>query len=228
MTKQVVTLNVDGYAPAVTALTFPLLAAYAEKIGADFRVITTRKWPEAPPVYEKLQLYEMAAERDWTIYFDADALVHPDMPDVTEHIGKDTVMFNGADLASNRITYDRFFRRDGRNIGACNWFTVASDWCRELWEPLSDITIHEAIARIHPTVNERGNVVTADHLIDDFVLSRNIAKYGLKHARWTQVLTSIGQGGTIYLWHEYTMPVDEKVVAIRKTLVDWHLRVGKT
>ncbi len=191
--KTIFTLNVDGYSPEITELTYPLMKRYADKIGADFYTIKERKFPGFPSVYEKLQIYELAQkmENDWNIYIDSDALVHPDMMDVTNHLPKDTVLHNGVDLASNRWKYDRYFMRDGRNIGSCNWFTIASDWCVELWKPLDDLTFEEAIANISPIVNELNTVITAEHLIDDYALSRNIAKYGLKFNTFTNLLNCL-------------------------------------
>jgi hypothetical protein len=120
--KTIFTLNVDDYDPDITAITYPLIKKYAHKIRADFHTITERKSPDRPPVYEKLQIYDLAREMDldWAIYLDSDALVHPDMFDITEFIGKDTVCHNGSDMANNRWRYDNYFRRDGRHIGSCN------------------------------------------------------------------------------------------------------------
>jgi hypothetical protein len=223
--KCLFTLRVDDYAPAICELTHPLLRHYAKKIGAEFRVIAERRFPEWPPVYEKLQIYDLAQEmeNDWNLYIDSDALVHPDLMDVTCHIAKDTVMHNGVDIASHRWKYDRFFRRDGRNIGSCNWFTVASDWCIELWKPLDDLTFAEARERIFPTVGEMMTVVSADHLIDDYTLSRNIAKYGLKFTTLIQVMKGLGYDQPGFFWHHYTIPVEEKVVKMREVLKDWKL-----
>lgn len=119
--KTIFTLNIDGYAPEITEISYPLMKHYAEKIGADFYVIKDRKYPGYPPVYEKLQIYELAQEmrNDWNIYIDSDALIHPDLMDLTNHISKDTVAHNGHDTADNRWRYDRFFHRDGRHIGSC-------------------------------------------------------------------------------------------------------------
>jgi hypothetical protein len=223
--KTIFTLNVDNYAPEITELTYPLIKRYADKIGADFYTIKERKFPNFPPVYEKLQIYELSQqmENDWNIYIDSDALVHPDLMDITNHLSKDTVLHNGSDLASNRWKYDRYFMRDGRNIGSCNWFTVASDWCIELWKPLEDITFKEAVANISPIVSELNTVVTADHLIDDYTLSRNIAKYGLKFTTFVDLLNRLGQTGSDYLWHQYTISTEEKVVRMKETLKRWGL-----
>lgn len=223
--KTVFTLNVDNYAPEITELTYPLIKRYADKIGADFHTIKERKFPGFPPVYEKLQIYELAQkmENDWNIYIDSDALVHPDLMDITNHLSKDTVLHNGSDLVSNRWKYDRFFMRDGRNIGSANWLAIASDWCIELWKPLDDLTLKEAAANISPVVNELNTIVKAEHLIDDYTLSRNIAKYGLKFITLTDLLTKLGQPGGGYLWHQYTMSVEEKVAKMKETLKIWGL-----
>jgi len=215
------TLNIDNYAPEITALTYPLLKQYAHKIGADFQIISERKFPNFPPVYEKLQIFELGKDLDWNIYIDSDALVHPDMFDPTDHIHKDTVLHNACDLAGNRWRYDRFFRRDGRHIGSCNWFAVASDWCIDLWKPLDDLTLDEAVANIFITQSERNSgEIQASHLIDDYTLSRNIAKFGLKFETLTDIKRKRGDT-TDYLWHVYTLPVTEKVKRIQNVLKNW-------
>lgn len=223
--KCVFTLRVNDYAPQICDITYPLIKRWADKIGAEFYVIKDRKYPDWAPVYEKLQIYDIAREmgNDWNIYIDSDALVHPDLMDITQLIPKDTVMHNGSDHASNRWRYDRYFMRDGRHIGSCNWFTMASDWCVELWKPLDDITQEEAVARISPIVHELNTVITADHLIDDYTLSRNIAKYGLKFTTFMQVLEKIGRGRDSYLYHEYTIPITEKVIRFHKVMRAWGL-----
>ncbi|MCX6701737.1 MAG: class I SAM-dependent methyltransferase [Candidatus Zambryskibacteria bacterium] len=219
--KTIFTLNVDGYAPEITELTYPLIKRYAEKIGADFHIISERKSPHLPPVYEKLQIYDLGRKmgNDWNIYIDSDAIVHPDFFDVTNFIKKDTVVHNGADMANNRWRYDKYFIRDGRNIGSCNWFAIASDWCLDLWHP-SDISFEEARENIFPTQNETNTIITPDHLIDDYTLSRNIAKYGLKFKTVVQIMQEINDAGN-YLWHAYTIRAEDKVKEIRKVLANW-------
>ena len=224
MKKTIYTLRIDGYSPDICALTSPLLKRYAEKIGADLHVISERKWPDYAPVYEKLQIFDLARKHgnDWSIYIDSDALIHPDMFDVTEHLRKDTVCHNGADMAGNRWRYDCYFRRDGRHIGSCNWFTVASDWCLDLWRPLEDLSYAEAVENIFPSRAELDTVIVRDHLIDDYVLSRNIARFGLKFTTVLQLLKDIGDTGN-YLWHAYLIPPGEKVRQMRNMLRTWGL-----
>ena len=220
MKKNLWTLNIGNYAPEITRLTYPMLEMYAKKIGAQFRIIETRKFPDWPVVYEKLQIFERGQDADWNIYIDSDALVHRDMFDVTEYLSRDTVLHNGNDNAGNRWKFDRFFRRDGRHIGSCNWFTVASSWCIDLWEP-SELTPAEAIANITLTQNEvNSGVMDAGHLVDDYTLSRNIAKYGLKFISLIDLKRKIKDRGD-YLYHQYTLPVPQKVEVLQQTLVKW-------
>ncbi|OGM05624.1 hypothetical protein A2125_00415 [Candidatus Woesebacteria bacterium GWB1_43_5] len=223
--KTIFTLNIGDYAPEITKLTYPLIKRYAQKIGADFYIIKERKFPKFPLEYEKLQIYELAQkmENDWNIYIDSDALIHPALMDITNHLPKNTVLHFMADLASNRFKYDRYFLRDGRNIGSSNWLAVASDWCIDLWKPLDDITPKETIANIYPTVWESSGIVTPDHLIDDYTLSRNIAKYGLKFESFVNLLNQFGQPRIEYFWHFYNVPEEKKVAQIKEALKRWGL-----
>jgi hypothetical protein len=222
MKKTLYTLSVDNYPSEITNLTHPLLKRYAEKIDAQFFIIKDRKWPNLPPVYEKLQIYELSKKHknDWNIYIDSDALVHPDFFDVTEFLHKETVCHNGADMANNRWKYDKYFRRDRRNIGSCNWFTVASDWCVDLWMPLDDLTFEEAIKNIYPIQSELNSVITREHLIDDYILSRNIAKFGLKFTTVGEIQKNLNDSGN-YLWHQYTITTEEKVLALQEVIDTW-------
>lgn len=223
MKKVVYSLSVNGYAPEITEKTFPLMREYANKIGAEFKIITKRKYGDYPPVYEKIQLYELSQENDWTIYLDADTLIHPDFPDVTPLLNKDTVVFHGADFAPVRWRYNNYFLRDGRHIGACNWFTIASDWCSDLWHPLEG-SFTAAVENIFPTIAERHTVVKKEHLIDDYLLSLNIARYGLKHLTIQRLLADKEVDTRKLLWHEYLRDIDEKLVVMDKVLKVWGLQ----
>ena len=227
MKKVLYLLNIDDYAPEVTALTYPLIYRYADKIGAAVQMIRERRFPEWPVVYEKLQIHRLAQENraDWHIYLDSDALVHPNTPDWTNFLAMDTVAHNGVDFAAVRWRYDEYFLRDGRNVGSCNWNTIASKWCLDLWRPLDDLTFEEAVQNITPTQDERrSGVIDAAHLIDDYTLSRNIARFGLK----VQTLIALekrlgiaGQGGPGYYHHTYTKSIPDKAAEYRQVLRDW-------
>ncbi len=217
--KTIFLLNVDNYAPEITALTYPLIYYWADKIGAEVFRITQRRFPEFPPVYEKLQIYRLAKDmgNDWNIYIDSDALVSPDTIDFTEYLPRNCVCHNGMDFANVRWKYDDYFRRDGRNIGSCNWYTMASNLCVDLWEPLTDLTLEQALANIYPVMTEENSgVIEPDHLIDDYVLSRNIAKYSLHFTTIIDLNAKLGVGGGF--WHDYLSPTKTKVELMTKVL----------
>ena len=221
--KTVYTLNIDNFAPGICALTYPLIKYWANKIGADFHIITERKFPDYPVTYEKLQIYELGQEHknDWNIYIDSDALVHPETLDWTVFLPKDTVSHNGKDFANIRWRYDKYFLRDGRHIGSCNWNTIASDWCIDLWKPL-DISADEAISNIFPIVHEHNTIITKEHLIDDYALSRNIARYGLKVKTLSEIIDERLPNSEFY-WHIYTDGIEDKVKQMKEVLDRWKI-----
>lgn len=238
--KEIFTLCIDNYEPAIRELTWPLMRRYADKIGASFHVITERKFPDWPITYEKLQIFDLAKEHgnDWNFFFDSDALISPEMFDPTDHLHKDTVMHNGKDMTGVRWKYDQYFRRDGRHLGSCNWFALASDWCLDFWRPLDDLTPEEAISRIFITIDEHNSgCCKKDHLIDDYTLSRNVARFGLKHMTFQKLCGDLGwksprtisthKGDTLvwgeqdsspFLFHVYNLPTDKKLRAMLDVL----------
>jgi hypothetical protein len=226
MKKTVYTMSINNeYAPDICAITFPLLKKYAEKIEADFFVIHERKFPDWPFACEKFQLYELAKEHknDWSIFFDADTLVHPDFFDVTSVLSKDMTCSNGTDFSLQRFKADEYFLRDGRFIGKGNWLGVTSDWCLDYWKPLDDITQEEAISRITPTYGEQLFGITSRYLLDDYIVSRNIAKYGLKHMLISNIEYTGLPKESSYLYHQYLMHDEQKVVEMERVLKLWNI-----
>jgi hypothetical protein len=225
--KTVFTLNLnpDTY-KEITDLTYPLIQEYCRKIDAEFYEIKTRKFSEwKSPTYEKLQIYQLGQEmeNDWNIFIDADALIHPDMIDPTNLISKDTVLHNGADFGLIRWKYDRFFQRDGRHIGSPSWFCIASDWCIELFKPLDDLTPEEAYKNIFPIAGELKLGYEPWRLIEDYVMSRNIAKYGLKFKSFLDLLETNQRAKGDYLWHNYAIPLEQKIIQLKQILKNWGL-----
>jgi hypothetical protein len=222
--KTIYTLNLDkAYPKEITDMTYPLLKTYAQKIGADFYEITERKFPQWTATYEKCQVYELGQlhKNDWNIFVDCDALIHPDTPDVTAHMSKEFTAHNGADLNTIRWRMNNVFRRDGRKIGSASWFCVASDWTIDLFHPMVDMTPDETYFQIIPVYNELKAGVTPSRLIEDYVFSYNIAKYGLKFDTIHDIFERNKIGGFNFLWHIYAVPYQEKVVNMRNVLKAW-------
>jgi hypothetical protein len=216
MKKAIFTLNINNYSPEVCSMTYPLMQHWADKIGADFREITERKFPEWPVVYEKFQLRDLGAGYDWTIFLDADTLWYPDSPDWTELVSKDTVLNYGKDFAPIRATVDNYFRRDGRGIGTAGWCTLCSDWTREdLYTPLG-IPYDEALRRLHPTVKEYQIGMEPGHLIDDYVMSLNVARFGLKYDTIIDFGGKRGFGQTAF--HNYFFSLEDKIKVMKLIL----------
>ncbi|HKS72067.1 MAG TPA: hypothetical protein VJQ82_02650 [Terriglobales bacterium] len=218
--KTIYTLNVNNFEPRIREITYPLIDTYAKKIGAEFVEITERLRPEWPVTIEKFQVADLARERgdDWAIFFDADTLINPEFFDPTEHMAKDTVAHNGKDMAGTRWTYDKYFRRDGRHWSSCTWCVYASDWTVEdLWLP-PQRTPEEEFANIHITIGEHNSgECKREHLIDDYTLSRNISRFGLKATTITDICAGLGwkspdgRGFNQFLWHVYTKSTRKKI-----------------
>ncbi len=223
MKKALFTLNVNNYEPKLRELTYPLLKLYARKIKADFIEITERKFPEYPVVCEKWQIYERGKGYDWIIYFDADALVHPETIDFTCWLDDETCAHNGQDAAAIRFHYDEFFKRDGRNIGTCGWLTIAPQRCIGLWEP-PELSPEEIIDRCYPTIMEWNcGLIDKEHLTDDYNMSRNLARRGFKHTTLMELLPKIGLPDANFFWHAYTVSGEKKYKLMREIIWSWHI-----
>lgn len=244
--KTIYTLALRGYAPDLLNLTFPLMKKYAAKIEAEFVVIEDLKFPDLYPTYEKFQIWDLMKERgdDWSIFFDADTLIHPDFFDVTTLINKDTTCSGYAsDFTPLRFRPDHYFMRDGRYLGKGTWFIICSDWTRDIWHPLEDISYQEAVENIFPINDEVVTIKkTKESLIDDYVVSRNIARYSLKHTVITEICERYkiavgvpanlpGPGGQVqqvispYLQHDYRRPLAEKMIWAEKVLQGWAVTI---
>jgi hypothetical protein len=127
-----------------------------------------------------------------------------------------------SDFTPQRFKPDEYFLRDGRFLGKGNWFMIFSDWTRDVYHPLDDISFEEAESRITPIIDESSTVVTAGHLIDDYLTSRNIARFGLKHTLISEQKTKFNTPDPAkYLWHNYTVSNDRKVVEMHQAIINW-------
>ena len=70
--------------------------------------------------------------------------------------------------------------RDGRDVGIATNFVVTSNWTHDLWEPIphtSQKDIEDLANKEVTKLNGRG----WGHYADEFAISYNMAKYGLKY-----------------------------------------------
>lgn len=160
-------VRVNDYQPELCCLTLPNIEAYARRLNADFNVITERKFPDWPATYEKMQVFELGRENDWNILIDADFLIHPDMFDVRGVVPPNCIGMHFGYDADKCLKPDKYFHRYGHNRGIASGFVVTSWLTHDIWEPL-DMTPEEA----------KANVIRP-HIVDEYCLSRNMAKYGL-------------------------------------------------
>ena len=183
MRKLIHVVNINNFFPELFALTYPTIRDYAERYGYMINMITERKFPDYPINYEKMQVYEDGKNAEVNILCDADMLIHPEFPDVTTFLQRDSIAFNDNYNISWKYHVDRirYFMRDGRDVGIATNFVVSSDWTHDVWEPLSlsqkDI---EDLAKKEVTEDTPGQRGWG-HYADEFALSYNMAKYGLKY-----------------------------------------------
>lgn len=232
--KVVFSLAIKGYPPQMSDLTLPWIKHYAKKIGAEFMLIEERKHPEWPITAEKLQIWELGKGNDWNVFVDIDALINPELFDVTALCPRDHVMFTGQDMSAMREAPTPYRLRDGRYIGACTWFVVSSDWTHDLWFPPwlwpDHNTPQEWISEIFPTNAERmcrigkgDNGITPEKLIEDHILGENIARFGLKHTTIEgHVKPTFGRRDSFY-HHMYTQIVDQKIMNTIGVMLNWGL-----
>ena len=57
--------------------------------------------------------------------------------------------------------------------------------------------------------------------IDDYALSRNIARFGLKFTTFGDLWSQGGLVGYEFFWHEYLIGIDEKVEKAKTVLERW-------
>jgi len=220
MRKLIHVVNINNFFPELFALTYPTIRSYAERNGYMINMITERKFPNYPINYEKMQVYEDGKNAEVNILCDADMLIHPEFPEVTKFLKRDSIAFNDNYNISMKYQVDkiRYFMRDGRDVGIATNFVVSSDWTHDVWEPLSlsqkDI---EDLAKKENTESENDPSQRGwGHYADEFALSYNMAKYGLKYTgvTWEDWMRP-------WLVHTGTGDKNEALQIARQTLEEW-------
>lgn len=169
--KTVHCVYTNNFFPELWHYTYPLLENYARKINARLNIITENKYPNWHPNYEKLQVYEHGRNSDANLLVDADVLIHPDFPDFTSIVPEHHVAFNENYHADSRFETNDYFLRDGRNVGIATNVLVSYKSTHDIWEPLT----------ISPELAYSKIITGQKNIVDEYCLSLNLAKYGLKY-----------------------------------------------
>lgn len=104
MRTLVLTIAIGKDYQHVGEISHPTMKAYADKIGADFLVITETTFTENLPHWEKLSIFDLLTKYDRILYLDTDILVREDTPNVFEGIPSDMLgAYNEGRFAPDRI-----------------------------------------------------------------------------------------------------------------------------
>ena len=233
MKKLIVTMCIGDWEPEITAQSFALMKFHAKKIKADFLVIDQRKFPDKPLCFERFQIRDLVDHYDWIIQLDADLLMHPDMPDVTEMVTKETILMSMWDWAPKRFVMDNYFRRDGRYISVPGFYLVTSDYHKDFWTIPDDLTVEQMLDNVTPVMYEwAGRKLGKDHVVLDYIFSRNVAKYGLKVESFQNLFKvcssqkHMALGGIEdFIMHNSHLPIEHKRQHIKQVL-DIHWKIN--
>lgn len=87
----------------LAATSFPTFEAYADSIGADFLVLSSRRYNDRHVHWEKLRLFEILIRYERVMWVDADAVIRPDAPSVFEIVPEDAFgAFDESKICSGR------------------------------------------------------------------------------------------------------------------------------
>ena len=173
MTKCIFTVAVDNYHPEILAETIPLMEKYASKIGAEFKIITKRKYPDWPPTYEKTQIYELGVGNDCNLLIDADMVISEDLYDVTspDIVPEDSVGVWMEYDPVITIKSDEYLSLDGSDTIPADNFILTHAAQHELWRPL-ELSVDMALSRMK-----------RPFVVDEYCVGRNFKRCGFKRAQ---------------------------------------------
>lgn len=170
MKKIIHCVYINDYFPELWHYTLPTIKLYANRIGAELNLITERKYLDWHINYEKMQVWDDGKDADLNFLVDADVLIHPYFPDISEIMPPNCVGFQESYNASRKYKLNDAFIRDGRDIGVVSNVVASGKTTHCFWEPLN----------ITPEEGKEITIVREGD-IDEYNLSYNLAKYGLKY-----------------------------------------------
>lgn len=173
VTKCVHVLATEKYAPEICEITIPTIKGFAERIGADFNLINTRKFLDFPVNYERMQIHEAGAGYDWNFNIDADMVIGKQLQDITEIFTPESIRIVMAYEADRffETKGNVYFERDGRNLGIVDAFILSSKHTHDIWTPLPG------------TMSDYAHLFKDGHIrrISEYCISQNAARFGIKY-----------------------------------------------
>ena len=208
MKKLIHCVYINNYFPELWEMCLPTIKNYAYQIGAELNIITKRKFPQWHINYEKFQVYEDGRFADANFLVDADILIHPRFPDFSTITFPHHIAFNDNYNASTKFNIEDniYFKRDGRDVGIASNAVISFKSTHDVWTPL-EITPEEGRYITHIREGD----------IDEFTLSQNMAKFGLKY---TGITWEDWQ--RYYFVHIGTGDRNLAIDLARKTLYNWN------
>jgi len=192
MKKLLVTLNIDDYDKEITELTFPYMRKYAKNIGADFHIITERKFPDFPLMLEEFQMYEFSQTYDWIIFLDSDCLINPKGIDLTTLVEEDRVLIAKYNPPTHHFHPENIEGEYNLKYYAPFFFLVFHKNSRDCVKPYSNPYDYYDYINLNSTHLEMEKYMKIrtyltekeikDTLIDEFLLTLNLHKYNIKTA----------------------------------------------
>jgi hypothetical protein len=192
MKKLLVTLNISDYDKEIAELTFPYMREYAKNIGADFHIITERKFPDFPLMLEEFQMYEFSQTYDWIIFLDGDCLINSKGIDLTTLVEKDRVLIAKYNPPTHHFHPENIKGQYNLQYYAPFFFLVFHKNSRDCVRPYSnpyDYYEHIDLNSTHPEMKTYMKIRThltekeiKDTLIDEFLLTLNLHRYNIKTA----------------------------------------------
>lgn len=227
----VTTLDIN-YPSTITNITIPFMKLWAKRIGADFKIIKDRKFPQFVISMEKFQIKEYLQEYDWVIFLDADLLVHPDTPNFTDFLQKDTFIHWAWMLASSKYKSNPMFQRDKRGLGIASTLICVSNWMEDLFdiEGITQESLSDQIMMIQEEINFKRFLGSDTYWFsdgwfsDEFALAYNMAKYGLKAIAIRDFIEQLPVEPKTYCFaHEYLWTTEAKEKMLADTVVNWRI-----
>ena len=192
MKKLLVTLNIGDYDKEITELTFPYMRKYAKNIGADFHIITKRKFPDFPLMIEEFQMYEFSQTYDWIIFLDADCLINPKGIDLTTLVDENRVIIAKYNSPTHHFYSKNIEGQYNLKYYAPFFFLVfhkSSRNCVKTYENPYEYYKYINLNSTHPEMENYMRIRThltekkiKDTLIDEFLLTLNLHRYNIKTA----------------------------------------------